>query len=199
MYFIAFHSILCHYVIANSLRNHSLPTSLHHEISRMLLHLIGVVKLPELRPTCESFVLIDAINNGYNRDKNIIFNASTLNVTQCRYMQAISKNHQFFSMHISIGGFKTSENYLSDGLNSNKDQEFLMTSSPRQTTFCGSQSSKNFHLPKKRYMYNMFHLPKKTDFSKKHLFQRKSKAIIWVFPKIGKHPKRDDLFHGNPY
>ena len=84
--FTQFHSISCiscpfipFYVIANSLRNHSLPTSLHHEISRMLLHLIGVVKLPELRPTCESFVLIDAINNGYNRDKNIIFNASTLN------------------------------------------------------------------------------------------------------------------------
>ena len=86
------------------------------------------VKLPELRPTCESFVLIDAINNGYNYNlvKKHIFNASTLNVTLCRYSICNHiKKSSIFSMHVSIGGFKTSANDLSNGLNSNKDQSFF--------------------------------------------------------------------------
>ena len=153
----------------------------------MLLHLIGVVKLPELRPTCESFVLIDAINNGYNYNlvKKHIFNASTLNVTLCRYSICNHiKKSCFFNARINWW-FQNICKWSVKWAQLQQRPGVFLTSSPRQTTFCGSQSSKNFHLPKKRYMYNMFHLPKKKSltFQKKNPFPEKIQASSGSFQK----------------
>lgn len=146
----------------------------------MLLHLIGVVKLPELRPTCESFVLIDAINNGYNYNlvKKHIFNASTLNVTLCRYSicNHIKKSSIFFNARINWW-FQNICKWSVKWAQLQQRPGVFLTSSPRQTTFCGSQSSKNFHLPKKDIciicIICFTFQKKKTDFSKKTPFPEK--------------------------
>ena len=80
----------------------------------------------------------------------------------------------FCSMHISIGGFKTSANYLSDGLNSNKDQEFFWHHHLDKQLFVEVNHQKTFTF-QKRYIYICFTFQKKNRLFKSHLFQRKSK------------------------